>query len=91
MSEIRNALVPRDGRRTANRPSDDWQTVRLVVHRGRSGPLSVALIETNWHGATAMDRRTAALSLPWDPDLCIGHVDLYALGAALKGVAQTRL
>lgn len=91
MSEIFNPLVPRSCRRTASRPSDDWQTLRLAVHRGRTGPLSVALIETRWSGAAALDRRTAALSLPWDPDLCVGHVDLYALRAALQGVARTRL
>jgi hypothetical protein len=90
MSEIQNPFVARNLVRVGSNRPGSWQSLRLVVHRNSTDWLTFALIETNWHGSSALDARVLGAQTPWFPERNDGQdLRVYALSRALLAVSQT--
>ena len=90
MSEMRSLPRVFNAFEIANRRSDEWQSLRLMVYRDRTPYLTVALVEQGRHGHPRLDSQIRGLQVAWDPELAAFDLRLYALQQALLGVSQTR-
>ena len=90
MSEIQNPFVARNLVRVGSNRPGGWQTLRLVCHRNSTDWLTFALIETAWHGNSALDGRVLGGQTPWFPERNVEQdLRTYALSRALLAVSQT--
>jgi hypothetical protein len=60
-----------------------------MVYRDHGPYLTVGLVSQSRGGHPMLDGRIRGLQVAWDPDLCEGNLQFYALEQALLGVTQT--